>query len=77
MIEEINHEQVRIESAELSMQPLVDEKAMRLYGASPEAARAYLTEYCVRNADAVLDSWRGLLDRLVDVYDDGGAGPVP
>jgi dipeptidase len=77
MIKEINHEQRRIESAELSMQPLVDERAMRLYDASPEAARAYLTEYCVRNADAVLDSWRDLLDRLVDVYDDGGAAPVP
>lgn len=77
MIREINVEQRRIESAELSAQQSIDKKAIELYEKDPIAAREFLTDYCLRNANNVLTRWRSLLDELIDKYDDNGGGPAP
>lgn len=77
MIKEINVEQRRIENAELSAQQSIDKKAMELYENDPIAARKFLTDYCLRNANDVLTRWRSLLDELIDKYDDNGGGPAP
>jgi dipeptidase len=77
MIKKINVEQRRIENSELSAQPSIDKKAMEFYNKDPDKAREFLTEYCLRNADNVLNRWRSLLNELVSEYDDNGGGPAP
>ena len=54
-----------------AFQPAVDQAALVLYEKDPELARAYLTEYSVNNANAVVDEWRELGKFLVAKYIDG------
>jgi len=77
MIKKINVEQRRIENSELSAQPSIDKKAIEFYNKDPDKAREFLTDYCLRNADNVLNRWRSLLYELVSEYDDNGGGPAP
>lgn len=71
MIKEINAEQTRIETRELNEQQAVDEEAWRLYKDDPELAREFLTDYCIDNANNVLDAWKELAYHLIVKYSPG------
>lgn len=72
MIPEIRAEQQSIEAASLENRTVVDREALRLRNTSGEAAaRAYLTNWTVSHADAVLDRWWAFSDRLIARYANG------
>lgn len=71
MIKDIKEKQEKIESKIFAFQPAVESGAKELYDKDPELARAYLTEYCVNNGNAVVDEWREFGKFLVAKYIDG------
>ena len=77
MIKEINLVQRRIESSEVDMQEFIDARALELYTKDPDLAREFLTDYCITNANKVVDQWWLLLSDLLNRYDDNLGGPAP
>jgi hypothetical protein len=77
MIKEINLVQRRIESSEVDMQEFIDARALELYTKDPDLTREFLTDYCITNANKVVDQWWLLLSDLLDKYDDNGGGQAP
>jgi len=73
MIKEIKAVQYQIESTELGRQSVIDEQAWLLYEEDPSLAREYLTNYCIENAEEVLESWRDLGNSLITRYSYGTA----
>jgi dipeptidase len=73
MIKEIKAEQLRIESAELARQAVIDEEAWHLYRQDPSLAREFLTTYCIDNAKEALADWRELAASLITRYSFGTA----
>ena len=71
MIKEIKEVQNKIETNELNEQQAVDEEAWELYREDPELAREFLTDYCIDNANTVLDTWRELAYYLIVRYSPG------
>lgn len=71
MLEDIKLKQQEIETKEFTFQPAIDAAALVLHEQDPELARAYLTEYSVNNANAVVEEWRELGKFLVAKYIDG------
>ncbi len=51
---------------------LVDQQALALHQQSPEAARAFLTEFSKNTAHHIVSSWLEFSDRLIARYADGG-----
>ena len=47
---------------------LIDKKAYDLYLEDPQKAKDYLTEYCIDNANQVVDAWWNLGDDLFVKY---------
>jgi dipeptidase len=45
--------------------PMIDQNALDLYKKDPAAAKAFLTDYCLTNANAVVDRWWKLGDELL------------
>jgi len=72
-IKEIKKVQHALESAELNRQAGIDEEAWKLYQESPDLAREFLTDYCIDNANKVLDAWRELASFLIAWYNPGSA----
>ncbi len=73
MIKEIKKVQHALENAELNRQAGIDEEAWEIYQESPALARVFLTDYCIENANNVLDTWRELASFLIARYNPGGA----
>jgi hypothetical protein len=48
--------------------PSIDITAKELYGQNPKLAIEYLTDYCLNNAEKVIDAWWELGDRLLVKY---------
>jgi len=71
MIKDIKAKQVELEDKMFAFQPAIDAAALVLHEQDPELARAYLTEYSINNANAVVDEWRELGKFLVMKYIDG------
>jgi dipeptidase len=71
MIVDIQKVQKEIEDLEFNLQPAVEQSALTLAGSQPELAAAFLTRYCVSNAQANLDRWWRLADFLITKYNDG------
>jgi len=71
MIEDIKLKQQEIEGKEFAYLPAIDAAALVLHEEDPELARAYLTDYSVNNANAVVQEWRELGKFLVAKYIDG------
>ncbi|MCK4966483.1 C69 family dipeptidase, partial [bacterium] len=71
MIKEIKEVQNKIETNELNEQQAVDEEAWELYREDPDLAREFLTDYCIDNANTVLDTWRELAYHLIVRYSPG------
>lgn len=64
-IEEVKKEQDKWEGAAFKRMPLIDQFAAELYKKDPASAREFLTDYCVTNANSVVDAWWTLGDRLL------------
>jgi dipeptidase len=71
MIKDIQIVQRELEGKFLTMQPEVDKAALELYKKAPELARNYLTEYSVKEGDAVVKRWKKLGEFLLYKYLDG------
>lgn len=69
IIKEVRKEQCYIENRELTELKGVDFDAYELYRSDKAAAREYLTEYCINNANRVLEKWKQLFARLIVRYD--------
>lgn len=68
IIEDVKEAQFKWEGNALTSTSAVDQKAYDLYLKSPEEARNYLTDYCINNADQVVDAWWKLGDDLFVKY---------
>ncbi len=71
MIVDIQKVQWELESRFIGDQPEVEKAALALYGQAPALARDYLTDYSVREGDAVTARWRKLGEFLLWKYMDG------
>jgi len=71
MIKDIKEKQQEIESKEFAFQPAIEAAALVLHEQDPELAKAYLTDYSINNAEAVVEEWRELGKFLVMKYIDG------
>jgi len=71
MIQDVQKAQRAFEGEFLSRQPEIEAAALDLHQKSPEAAREYLTDYSVRQAERVVTRWKGLLTELLVKYMDG------
>jgi len=72
-----------LEAAQMTIQPIIDYEALKLYGKwskkdkkdkkhkKHKKACTYLTAYCVDNADYVVSAWWELADYLMSTFDDG------
>lgn len=71
MIPSIRAEQNRLEGAALSRQPLIDSKALELFGKNNTSARIFLTEYTNSTSMENLYAWKELLEWLIITYRNG------
>src|SRR6056297_1767447 len=68
LIEDVKEAQRKWEGDALTRTSSVDMKAYDLYLQDPEKARKYLTDYCIDNANQVVDAWWELGDDLFVKY---------
>ncbi|HOI50045.1 MAG TPA: C69 family dipeptidase, partial [Prolixibacteraceae bacterium] len=72
MIKDIQVVQKDLEDKYLTFVPVIDKAAQTLYtSAGPEAARRFLTEYSVNEANAMTQRWKQLGHYLLVKYIDG------
>lgn len=71
MILDIQKAQKEIEDLEFSLQPIIEQSALNLLSTHPQMIPAFLTQYCVSNAQMNLDRWWKLADFLITKYNDG------
>lgn len=71
MIVDVQKVQRELEGQFLADQPEIDKAALELYKRTPEHARAYLTEYSVKQGNKVHARWRKLGEDLLVKYIDG------
>jgi dipeptidase len=67
-IEDVRQAQKTWENAALDRTPLIDEFAAQLCKKDPALARQFLTDYCLGNANRVVDAWWSLGDELLVKY---------
>ena len=61
----VREEQKKWEIPFIERTPMIDQNALTLYKKDPAAAKAFLTDYCLTNANAVVDRWWKLGDELL------------
>jgi dipeptidase len=71
MIQDIQKVQREIEDLEFNLQPSIEQTAVNSMRSDPQTIPAYLTHYCLSNAQANLDRWWKLADLLITKYNDG------
>ena len=71
MIQDIQKVQKEIEDLEFGLQPSVEQAALSLMKSDPGLVPAFLTRYCLSNAQVNLDRWWKLSDLLITKYNDG------
>jgi dipeptidase len=64
-IKDVRQAQKQFEDSAIERTPIVDKNAAELFQKDPAAAGRYLTDYCLSNAQAVIDSWWKLGDALL------------
>lgn len=69
--------QARYESRAIAEVAVVDEFALKLYEQNTTKAQAYLTDFCVQNANQVVDAWWTLGDTLVMYFAHGYDYTIP
>ena len=68
---DLQNQQSILENKFFEFQPVIDESAVKLYNEDPERAKEYLTDYCVSNANYVVDYWKEFGEWLFVKYLDG------
>ncbi len=68
---DINKQQNEIESKFIEQQKYIDQVALNLHNETPLQAKEYLTDYCVSNANYVVDYWKTFGEWLLVKYLDG------
>ena len=68
IIEDVKEAQFKWEGDALTKTSAVDLKAYDLYLQDPEEAKKYLTDYCINNANQIVDAWWKLGDDLFVKY---------
>ncbi len=63
--------QHRYEAGQIAEVAAVDAFALELYDNNPASAAAYLTDYCIENADDIVDAWWTLGDTLIMYFAHG------
>ncbi len=71
MIQDIQRQQQRLEGGFLARQASVEAAAKQMHAQSPEAARAYLTDYSLQQVATVMADWKKLGEFLIVKYLDG------
>jgi dipeptidase len=71
MLPEIQAVQQELEGSLTSIQPAIEEKAIRLLKKDPQAVEKYLSEYSVSQGELVVKRWRELGEYLICNYNDG------
>jgi len=67
-IKDVKKAQAEWERSAIERVPAIDITAKELYGQDPALAAEYLTDYCVNNAEKVIDAWWELGDYLLVKY---------
>ncbi|MBN1859734.1 hypothetical protein JW848_11120, partial [Candidatus Bipolaricaulota bacterium] len=69
--------QQRYEAGQIAEVAVIDAFALELYENNPASAAAYLTDYCIENANDIVDAWWTLGDTLIMYYAHGYNYTVP
>jgi len=64
-IKDVRAAQARFETSAVERTPIIDKNALDLFQKDPAAAGKYLNDYCLSNAQAVIDAWWKLGDDLL------------
>jgi dipeptidase len=67
-IEDVREAQKTWEMAAVDRAPIIDKFAAELYAKDPAQAGQFLTDYCLSNANRVIDAWWELGDQLLVKY---------
>jgi dipeptidase len=67
-IQDVREAQKQFELAAVERTPLIDKAAMELYREDPAKAIKFLTDYCINNANAVINAWWELGDQMLVKY---------
>lgn len=67
-IQDVRQAQERWEKSAVDRTPIIDQIAVELYKKNPQEARRYLTDYCLGNANRVIQAWWELGDQLLVKY---------
>lgn len=71
MIRDVQKIQTEIENMEFNKQPEIENKAIEFLKEDPKLVSEFLTEYCIKNAEANFRKWIDLGDFLITKYNDG------
>jgi len=64
-IQDVREAQVKYEKSAVDRTHIIDKNAAELFQKDPAAATQYLTDYCLNNAQAVINAWWKLGDALL------------
>jgi len=67
-IQDVREAQKKWEKSAVDRTPVIDQTALALYKKNPEEARRFLTDYCLSNANRVIQAWWELGDQLLVKY---------
>ena len=67
-IKDVREAQEKWEKSAVNRTPTIDKLAEELYKEDPKQAQQFLTDYCINNANRVIDAWWELGDMLLVKY---------
>lgn len=67
-IKEVRKAQAKWEGGAVAKSPTIDKVSLELYQKDPALARGFLTDYCINNANRVVDAWWELGNQLLVKY---------
>jgi len=67
-IQDVRAAQEKWEKSAVDRTPLIDKNALELYEKDPALAVGYLNDYCLGNAETVINAWWSLGDQLLVKY---------
>ncbi len=67
-IQDVNKALEKWEDPALTKTPVIDKLALEIHKQNPEQARAFLTDYCLNNANQVINAWWELGDAILVKY---------
>jgi dipeptidase len=67
-IQDVREAQKKWEKSAVEKTPAIDQAALELYKKDPAQVHAFLTDYCINNANLVINAWWNLGDELLVKY---------